>query len=120
MMEGMAFADLVTKYGIVFAVGIYALSFIVPRMFKARTEVADANLQTAHITARTDIIEILQARMNALETEQNNLRWALDTERDKRLEAEDMVDALARENEYLKRRVEDLEKRLRAMGQEPA
>jgi len=101
----MSFADLVLKYGIVTAIAIFAASKAIPSMFRARTEVAESS-------ARTDIIEALQARMNLLEHEQRVLRDKLDDERAARVEAEEYVDALMR-------RVSALEAQIRALGHEP-
>lgn len=90
--------ELIAKYGLGGGVAIWALSFIVPRLFRARGEIAEQ-------TARTDVIELLNARVARLENE-------FEAERDKRIEAEDMVDKLMR-------RVAALEAQLRALGHEP-
>lgn len=116
---GESFFELAAKYGLMSALGIWVTSVIVPRLFRARTEIAGANLQTAGLTASTDIIEALHARMTTLEAEQRQLREELDTERDKRVEAEDMLDMLTRQNTALTRRVVTLEAQLRQLGHEP-
>jgi predicted nucleic acid-binding Zn-ribbon protein len=118
-MFGENFSDLVLKYGLSGAFSVYVISLLVPRLFKARTEVAATKLEAADLNARTDIIEAMQVRMNSLETEQYKLRMELDAERDKRVEAEDLVDRLLRENDRLKTRVAALEQHLRELGHEP-
>ena len=90
--------ELITKYGLFSGVAIWAASFILPRLFKARGEIAET-------TARTDIIELLNARVARLENE-------FEDERDKRIEAEDLVDKLMR-------RIDKLEAQIRALGHEP-
>lgn len=107
-----AFADLVLKYGLVGAIVVYAASKAVTTMFRSRTEVADANLQTAGKHALVDIIELMQRRMTILEEEQMQVRQELEEERVARAEADNTVDILMR-------RVAALEAQIRGLGHEP-
>jgi len=99
------FVELIGKYGLVSAVVIYGASKLIPNLFAARADAAGES-------ARTDIIEMLSARLKAVEDDIETYRRKLDEERTLRVAAQDEVAAL-------KRRVASLESQLRALGQEP-
>lgn len=110
-MDG-AFLELVGKYGILTTIGLFVASKTVTALFRDRTAIADANAQTASINARIDIIEMLSKRVTWLEEAQLRADAALEEERTKRVEAEDLVDRLTR-------RVSALEAQIRGLGHVP-
>jgi predicted nucleic acid-binding Zn-ribbon protein len=117
-MEVQQITDAVTtvdpwlKYLVAIFGTFLAASKGVSHLFRTRTKIVNENLETAGKHAQIDIIEQLQRRMTDLEREQHELRLELEAERDRRTEAEDMVDALTR-------RVASLEAQIRALGHEP-
>lgn len=96
------FLEAIAKWGVLPAIALYALSKLVPMLLTARTDVAGA-------TARTDVIDMLTARVSKLEAAQQAAWAEYENERRMRIAAEDQVAQLTR-------RVVALESQVRSLG----
>lgn len=104
-MEPTSLLDSIKQYGLVTGLGIFAASFLIPKLFTARGEAAEAG-------ARMDVVELLSARVAKLEQAQEEAWSAFEAERVKRMAAEDRVATLAR-------RVAALEDQIKQLGHTP-
>lgn len=111
-MEPTSLLDSIKQYGIVTGLGIFAASFLIPKLFAARGEVAEAGTRAAEAGARMDVVELLSARVAKLEQAQEEAWSAFEAERVKRMAAEDRVATLAR-------RVAALEDQIKQLGHTP-
>ncbi len=100
-----ALLEAIGKWGLLPALAIFAISKLVPMVFGIRTDAAEAS-------ARTDVIELLTARVSKLEQAQEEAWAAFESERQKRMVAEDKVATLTR-------RVAALEDQIRRLGHTP-
>ncbi|HPG95115.1 MAG TPA: hypothetical protein PLR28_11215 [Dokdonella sp.] len=101
----MTLTDLALQYGPIAAIAIYAGSLALQKFFAGREGMAESG-------ARVDVIDMLSARVKALEESQQAAQRAFDEERVRRMKAEDDV-------ALLKYRVSSLETQLRDLGHEP-
>lgn len=97
--------DLILKFGPIAALAIYAASIAVTKFFAGREGVIESS-------ARVDVIDMLTARVRALEESQTASQRQFEEERRRRMKAEDDVATLSR-------RVSTLEAQLRDLGHEP-
>lgn len=97
--------DLALQYGPIVALVIYAASIAITKFFAGREGMSESG-------ARVDVIEMLTARVRALEESQTLYQRQFEEERKKRMQAEDAV-------ALLNRRVSTLEAQLRELGHEP-
>lgn len=101
--------ELIVKFGVAPGIVLFSLSKMIPQIIESWN---GARVGTAETGARVDTIDLLTKRVTDLEAGQDALRAKLEEERDKRVEAEDLVDKL-------QRRVSALEAQIRALGATP-
>lgn len=104
-MDTLTLTDLALRYGPLSAIAIYVAGMAVTKFFAGREGMTES-------AARVDVIDMLTARVRALEESQLAAQRLFDDERVRRMAAEDDV---AR----LKHRVGLLEMLLRSHGHEP-
>lgn len=104
-MDYISITDLVVKFGPLAALVIYAASIAITKFFASREGVIESS-------ARVDVIDMLTARVKALEESQTSYQRQFEEERRARMKAEDNVATLTR-------RVSMLESQLRDLGHEP-
>lgn len=104
-MENLDLGALVAKFGLVAGGLAWIASLAVKKWSEMRTNVATEG-------AKTDVIDMLAARVSALESAVDKARKEFDAERNLRLEAESRVSALLR-------RVAALEEKIRDLGHDP-
>ena len=114
--------ELIAKGG-VGALGVYLLSIAFPKLVDS---FAAARGSVAESGARVDIIEQLSAqvlRLNQsvldLESKHKAARADFEAERDRRIEAEDLVDKLQRNVDAATARIDRLEKQIKDLGHTP-
>lgn len=104
-MGDIDLGTLIAKLGLGAGGIAWAVSLAIKKWSETRTGVAAEG-------AKTDVIDMLAARVTALESAVDKARKEFDTERGLRLEAEGKVAALLR-------RVAALEEKIRELGHDP-